>query len=483
MGSTQVYHDQPYLIEVWVLFGVGVLVFLARFIVRIRTVGIRQFAGDDYMAILVLACYTADAATVSVVVVFRHREGTNVDYTAEQVEKLTPSQIKSVEYGSKMQLLAWFTYTALSKWGLKACMLFFFHRITFGLPQERYVKALGVACGLTYLAMFLTIMLSCRPLRLNWQVRPKPPDHCEVRIQNFYVCTVLNVITDAALLAVPIPLLWKLKIPLRKKITIGLLLSSGIFVITAALTRIVMTLKANPSATVINRWGVRETIAGIIAVNAPILQPMCKKSFYRKGFRTSNGSSNPVQPQTDEGGSGSRDKSSGIKSNADSTLSKSAHKPAATELSPAVGPKVNKRTTIALPPAVLSRPPAVMTPIAAELREIERIDTRLDETPRREIITGQDHSFENGDYFGVIDIEHGARPSPPDPIEIIEGERYRVASIFPPAIELEPPPPPISRRWSESVRVSRLSTQWRHLTRSVSLPWTEQQSREHSGQQ
>lgn len=362
-------------------------------------------------------------------------------------------------------------------------MLFFFHRITFGLPQERYVKALGVACGLTYLAMFLTIMLSCRPLRLNWQVRPKPPDHCEVRIQNFYVCTVLNVITDAALLAVPIPLLWKLKIPLRKKITIGLLLSSGIFVITAALTRIVMTLKANPSATVINRWGVRETIAGIIAVNAPILQPMCKKSFYRKGFRISNGSSNPVQPQTDEGGSGSRDKSSGIKSNADSTLSKSAHKPAATELSPAVGPKVNKRTTIALPPAVLNRPPPVMTPIAAELREIELIDTRLDETPGREIITGQDHSFENGDYFGVIDIEHGARPSPPDPIEIIEGERYRVASIFPPAIELEPPPPPISRRWSESVRVSRLSTQWRHLTRSVSLPWSDQQSREHSGQQ
>ncbi|KAF2217635.1 hypothetical protein CERZMDRAFT_22710, partial [Cercospora zeae-maydis SCOH1-5] len=283
-----------YLIEVWVLFGVGVLIFLARFIVRIRTVGLRQFAGDDYMAMLVLACYTADAATLTHL---SDREGTNVDYTEAGVNRLTPSQVRSVEYGSKMQLVAWFTYTALSKWGLKACMLFFFHRITFGLPQERYVKALGVACAITYVTMFLTIMLSCRPFHLNWQVKPKPPEHCELRIQNFYVCTVLNVLTDAALLAIPIPLLWKLKIPLRKKITVGVVLSSGIFVITAALTRIIMTLKAHPSATVINRWGVRETIAGIIAVNAPILQPLCKKSFYANWFPFSKGSSNPIQPR------------------------------------------------------------------------------------------------------------------------------------------------------------------------------------------
>lgn len=64
-SSTQVHHDPSYMKEVWALFGVGVAVLMARFVVRIRTVGIRQFAGDDYMSLVVLACYVADAVTVS----------------------------------------------------------------------------------------------------------------------------------------------------------------------------------------------------------------------------------------------------------------------------------------------------------------------------------------------------------------------------------------------------------------------------------
>lgn len=65
MRSTQVYHDPSYLQEVWALFGLGVVVIVIRFLVRLRQVGLRQFQGDDYMAFIVLGCYTADAITVS----------------------------------------------------------------------------------------------------------------------------------------------------------------------------------------------------------------------------------------------------------------------------------------------------------------------------------------------------------------------------------------------------------------------------------
>ena len=99
-------------------------------------------------------------------------------------------------------------------------------------------------------------------------------------MQNFVVTVVLNVITDAAILVVPLPLLWKLKIPAQRKIVIGLLLCSGLFVISAAIIRVVLTLGSNPSALNINRWGVRETIVGIVAVNLPILKPLCQKSFW-----------------------------------------------------------------------------------------------------------------------------------------------------------------------------------------------------------
>jgi len=166
----------------------------------------------------------------------------------------------------------WYTYTGLI-WALKACMLFFLNRLTSGLNAQTLVKVLAVVCGVTYLVVFLTITVSCHPIQLNWQTIPYPPSQCTLRAQNMYVSTILNVLTDGAILSIPLPLLWKLKVPLKKKLTLAALLSSGIFVITAALVRIVMSLKAHPSALTINRWGVRETIAGIIAVNIPIVRP------------------------------------------------------------------------------------------------------------------------------------------------------------------------------------------------------------------
>jgi hypothetical protein len=210
-------------------------------------------------------------------VTLTYLEGSNVDYDEEQLLVFTPAERRQVIFGSKMQLFAWYTYTALV-WGLKACMLFFLNRLTFGLPSQNFVKALAITCVVTYVAVFLTITCSCHPIQLNWQVVPYPPERCTLRTPNFYVCTILNVLTDGAMLAIPLPLLWKLNAPLRKKVTLGVLLSSGVFVITAAIVRIVMTLKAHPSALTINRWGVRETIAGIIAVNAPIIKP-CKSSL------------------------------------------------------------------------------------------------------------------------------------------------------------------------------------------------------------
>lgn len=79
---------------------------------------------------------------------------------------------------------------------------------------------------------------------------------------------------------IPLPLLWTLQVPLKKKIVIGILLSSGAFVIAAAIIRVVLTTSANPSAISINSWGVRETIVGILTVNIPILRPVFNKEFW-----------------------------------------------------------------------------------------------------------------------------------------------------------------------------------------------------------
>lgn len=230
--------DSEFLPEVWALYGVGVAVLLLRFATRIKTVGFKGFQGDDYFSILTLAFFTMDAATVDII----YYSGTNVEASAVQKTRtLTDAEVRAYIFGSQEQLIAWYSYTALI-WSMKATMLFFFNRLTIGLWQHKYVKWLGLICAISYLAVVSTITFGCFPTQKNWQVVPDPGLKCTLKMQNFLVTVVLNVITDALILAIPAPLLWKLKIPLKRKLVIGVLLCSGLFVITAAIIRVVLTL-------------------------------------------------------------------------------------------------------------------------------------------------------------------------------------------------------------------------------------------------
>ncbi|KAH8664126.1 hypothetical protein BX600DRAFT_512191 [Xylariales sp. PMI_506] len=272
-------NDPSFLDEIWALYGIGATILLLRFAVRIKMVGIKGFQGDDFFSILVLLLYTIDAATVHVV----YYHGTNVEASVLlATQTLSDEVLADYTLGSKVELVAWYSYTALI-WALKGTMLCFFQRITTGLWQHRLVRWLMYACVVSYVAVFITVTFGCFPTQKNWQVVPDPGLKCTFKLQNFIVAVVLNVLTDAAILCIPLPLLWTLQIPLKRKLVIGLLICSGFFVISAAIIRVVLTLGANPSALNINRWGVRETIVGILTVNIPILRPMFSATFWKTG--------------------------------------------------------------------------------------------------------------------------------------------------------------------------------------------------------
>ncbi|RMJ18826.1 hypothetical protein BHE90_003578 [Fusarium euwallaceae] len=307
-----VFEDRPsFLYEIWALYGVGTLILLTRFAVRFKTVGWRGFQGDDFFSVLVLIFFAMDGFTVHLI----YYLGTNLEASFyAQTHTLTDSIIKDCVKGSKLEFVAWYSYTALI-WSLKGTMLFFFSRITIGTWHSILVKTASVCCAISYLAVFFTVTFGCFPTHKNWQVVPDPGKKCTFRRQNLVVTTVLNVLTDAMILGIPLPLLWKLQIPLRRqasqchdlaiilttllsrKLVIGLLLSSGLFVIAAAIIRATLTLSAHPSALAVNEWGVRETLVGIITVNIPILRPMFKRSFWSlqnntnisSSFRTTTG--------------------------------------------------------------------------------------------------------------------------------------------------------------------------------------------------
>lgn len=118
---------------------------------------------------------------------------------------------------------------------------------------------------------------------MNWQVRPIAPPQCSFKPQNLIVTVVLNVFTDVIFLAVPIPIIWKLQLPVWKKCMVGLVLCSGVLAIMAAIVRIVYTFSDSPSAITINNWGCRELFVITFAVNAAVLSPMTRRNFWTMG--------------------------------------------------------------------------------------------------------------------------------------------------------------------------------------------------------
>ncbi|PLB49887.1 hypothetical protein P170DRAFT_491377 [Aspergillus steynii IBT 23096] len=119
MADLGFYKDNSFLAEQWTEFGVSVVIIFMRLGVRLRMVGGRGFQGDDYLAFLALCLLTMDGITVH----FSYKRGTNLEVPDALQNKLTPHQYRSVESGSKFELAAWYSYTALI-WVMKGKMLF-----------------------------------------------------------------------------------------------------------------------------------------------------------------------------------------------------------------------------------------------------------------------------------------------------------------------------------------------------------------------
>ena len=52
--------------------------------------------------------------------------------------------------------------------------------------------------------------------------------------------------TDIAIVSIPVPLLWTVKLTIKRKLMIGVLLCSGVFIMVATLLRCVFSLRLVP---------------------------------------------------------------------------------------------------------------------------------------------------------------------------------------------------------------------------------------------
>ncbi|OJJ79511.1 uncharacterized protein ASPGLDRAFT_1040188 [Aspergillus glaucus CBS 516.65] len=133
----------------------------------------------------------------------------------------------------------------LAVWVFEGVLVFLYTRLTMGLWQHR----------------------------LSLMVKPYAGDNCTIRPLNYIVIEVLSIITDLAVMCVPIPLIVVARIPIIQKMILVALFCSSIFIMICA------ALRAHYSITDINTlvttlgWASHECFVSLFIVCAPDIMP------------------------------------------------------------------------------------------------------------------------------------------------------------------------------------------------------------------
>lgn len=108
----------------------------------------------------------------------------------------------------------------------KFSYLFFYLRI---FINKGFIFAVEIMIGIViawWTANVLQVFLICRPFNMNWNVNVEGV--CGDRPAAYTAFGAINLITDVAILLLPIPTVWKLKMPVSSKVGICAIFAIGL---------------------------------------------------------------------------------------------------------------------------------------------------------------------------------------------------------------------------------------------------------------
>ncbi|KAK4657104.1 hypothetical protein QC762_209980 [Podospora pseudocomata] len=254
----------------------------ARMVSRIGIV--RRFGADDY--IIVLAWLITVFLSLSIIFGTMRGLGRHGDH----VEAWKMPGLKMCEY----------VFSILYNPALmatKSSVLIFYLRLAKNTQKILRMASWGVLGVVNLAGVILTFMniFQCHPIAAAWDINT-PMIRCIPLLTEFICSAPINVTTDLAILALPIPVLTSMRLPPRQKIILILTFSLGIFVTIVDVVRIYYLQKAiditsmNPSsnrealygqspsfswnASLSLMWSAVEVNVGITCACIPTLKPL-----------------------------------------------------------------------------------------------------------------------------------------------------------------------------------------------------------------
>lgn len=263
----------------------GIWYSLCWLVVISRTVSRRLHLGswkdlqlDDYLVLLAMSTMTVVMATMHVIV----KTSSNLIAPGEDVSKFTQQDIDSRILGSKLVLVTEQMQLA-TIWLVKACLLLMYSRMTSLLPQHKIVLAVAAYVALGFVVMeILYLGVWCRPFSQYWAVPPNSTQ-CSAATNHLITNAVLNLSSDLMIIGIPMPLLFKVKLPKKNKaILIGVFLIGTFTMIAAALNKYYSF--SNPFGIEWTIWYLRESYTAILCANLPLTWPLLQRIFKLKNW-------------------------------------------------------------------------------------------------------------------------------------------------------------------------------------------------------
>lgn len=153
--------------------------------------------------------------------------------------------------------------TFSSLWTIKLSALLFLTRLTSQFwsatsstttkPQSKRTlqRLLGpllyTFLGITLLSALITPLAECQPFNDNFQVSPAPAPSCRLGYAQVIVFSTACILSDAALIAFPIPMLLRARLQRKTKFSLIILLSFPIFSIGFTIFRVITVLDKSGS--------------------------------------------------------------------------------------------------------------------------------------------------------------------------------------------------------------------------------------------
>ncbi|GAB7347201.1 hypothetical protein MBLNU459_g3308t2 [Dothideomycetes sp. NU459] len=126
-------------------------------------------------------------------------------------------------------------------------------------------------------------MFSCRPVQQYWLTRTGVG--CSDDGTRLLACTIINIVTDILVIAIPVRTVWHIQIPRREKTVLVMLMSIGLVAVIASVIRTVWMSKALDTYDTtwwcfyVWLWTCVECDLAIICACVPTLRPISKRLF------------------------------------------------------------------------------------------------------------------------------------------------------------------------------------------------------------